>query len=313
LAGIVRGGGGGGSRAGGGSGTGSASSSGSDGVKFSNFDYACPEDLAAALELLSDETREPTVLAGGQSLLPMMAFRMAQPALLVDVSRLEVLRSVSASAPGAPTRIGAAVTHAEIEDGAVAGGLGAFLARIASGIAYRAIRNKGTMGGSLAQADASADWPVVLAALDAQLHLASAAGTREVAAREFVLSPFETEIKPGELIVEVSVGFPDKPVGFAKSVRKIGEYAEALAVAVLHEDHAELWLGVVAGRPVTVTLDLAAAAAAGTRLLNQRAYRDVVSAVGEVVEELDDYVLHLTATTACRAMADALAPPGMAP
>lgn len=280
-------------------------------MKFPDFEYVRPRDLEAALELLSDAERDAHVLAGGQSLLPMMAFRMARPAVLVDISRLDVLRSVSPAAAGDVARIGAAVTHAEIEDGAVSGALGVFLARVASGIAYRAVRNRGTLGGSLAQADPSADWPIVFAALEARLQLRSAEGTRDLPARQFSTGSLETALKPGEVIVAFEIDPPTQPIGFAKSVRKLGEYAEALAVAVLHRDRAEVWLGVIAGRPVTITLDVAAAAIGETRLLSSGAYRDVAAAVGAVAETLDDYSIHLAATVACRAMADALTHAGM--
>jgi len=134
-------------------------------MKAARFDYARARSLAHAVELLGGGDGFVKLLAGGQTLGPMLNLRLVQPDLLVDVSKLDETRRWSEE--GGAILIGAGVTHAAIEDGALPGPTGAILAGIAAGIAYRAVRNRGTIGGSLAHADPAADWLSSLAALEA--------------------------------------------------------------------------------------------------------------------------------------------------
>ena len=124
-------------------------------MKAAAFEYARPRDVGEAIALLSQAKGSGKLLAGGQSLGPMLNLRLARPGLLVDISRLEELRAIEDA--GDALRIGAGVTHSAIEDanGSLAGG--AMLVEVAGGIAYRAVRNRGTIGGSLAHADPAAD------------------------------------------------------------------------------------------------------------------------------------------------------------
>src|SRR6478672_1924478 len=137
------------------------------------FDYARPTSVAEAVRMLAG-TPGAKVLAGGQTLGPMLNLRLAQPALLVDVTRIPELAAVSENADA--VTIGATVTHAAIEDGRVPDPTGGFLARVARGIAYRAVRTRGTIGGSLAHADPAADWLSCLSVLGAHVVIAGAAG-----------------------------------------------------------------------------------------------------------------------------------------
>src|SRR6185369_8593852 len=148
-------------------------------VKPVRFDYERPSDIATALALGAREDIVVKFLAGGQSLGPMLNLRLVQPDLLVDITGIAQLKRVDQT-PEAIT-IGSCVTHADIEDGRVPDVAGGALRTVAAGIAYRAVRNRGTIGGSLAHADPSADWISALSALGATLKLRSAAGTRNVA------------------------------------------------------------------------------------------------------------------------------------
>ena len=145
-------------------------------MKAAAFDYLRPRDLAEALHAVRGA--DAKLIAGGQSLGPMLNLRLARPKVLVDVSKLAELRTIADE--GDAWRLGAAVTHAELEDRPLAGCEP--LAKVARVVAYRAVRNRGTVGGSLAHADPAADWPVVFAALDATVRVVGPAGRREIRA-----------------------------------------------------------------------------------------------------------------------------------
>lgn len=195
------------------------------------FDYARPASVAEAVRMLAADPNAK-VLAGGQTLGPMLNLRLAQPALLIDITRVPELAAVTEEADA--VAIGATVTHAAIEDGRVTDPTGGFLARVARGIAYRAVRNRGTIGGSLAHADPAADWLSCLAALDAQVVIAGAAGTRGVGVAAFVRGAMETELSAHEVLVAVRISKFSRAArfGFHKICRKRGEFADAIGVAV---------------------------------------------------------------------------------
>jgi len=225
------------------------------------FDYARPASVAEAVRLLAGNP-EAKVLAGGQTLGPMLNLRLAQPALLVDITRIPELAAVSEDADA--IMIGATVTHAAIEDGRVADPTGGFLARVARGIAYRAVRTRGTIGGSLAHADPAADWLSCLTALGAEVLIAAPTGTRRVALAGFVRGALETELAEGELLVAVRVPRFSREArfGFHKICRKTGEFADAIGVAALDPTRqlTRLVASTASGAPIVVedaTLDRA--------------------------------------------------------
>ena len=221
-------------------------------MKPARFDYLRPADLAAATAALSDAAAKP--ISGGQSLGPMLNLRLARPALLVDVAKLPELRRVEERADG--ILYGAAITHAEFEDGAVPDPTPGFLSRIADGIAYRAVRNRGTVGGSLAHADPAADWPTTLAALGAIVHLAGLGGRREMAVEDFILGAFETALMPGEIIAGVLIPrtSADARFGYRKSCRKVGEFAEAMCAVLSDRERSvhRLVIGATEARQVVI-------------------------------------------------------------
>ena len=194
-------------------------------MKFPAFEYAAPTSVAEAVALLAAGKGGAKALAGGQSLLPTMAFRLARPSMLVDLRKLGELTRVTLGADGA--RLGARVRWRDIEDNAALAVAQPLLAAAVEHVAHYQIRNRGTIGGSLALADPAAELPACAVALDAALVLAGRAGERRVAARDFFKGLFETDLGPGELIVAVEV--PPRPAGertaFHELARRHGDYA----------------------------------------------------------------------------------------
>lgn len=221
-------------------------------MKAARFDYARPQHVGEALALLAGEGVRP--LAGGQSLGPMLNLRLARPQALVDIGRLAELRRVEERPDG--VFYGAAITHAEFEDAVVPDPTGGVLASVARGIAYRAVRNRGTVGGSLAHADPAADWPTTLAALGARVRLNGPGGERELPLEDFLRGAFETALAPGEILAGVLVPRLSATArwGYRKSCRKAGEFAEAMC-AVLSDPArgvCRLVIGATEGRPIVV-------------------------------------------------------------
>jgi aerobic carbon-monoxide dehydrogenase medium subunit len=240
------------------------------------FEYARPRDLTAAIALLGEEGAKP--LAGGQSLGPMLNLRLVQPSLLIDLAGIPELRACERHHDG--VRLGALVTHAAIEDARVPDATGGIMRRIASGIAYRAIRNRGTIGGALAHADPAADWLPALIVLGATAIIAGAAGERRVAVADFVEGAFQTVL--GETEVLTAIDIPAVATGarwgWVKLCRKPGEFAQAI-VAVFHDPArgiSRAVIGATHGAPII--LDEASETAASEPLaafdrVEQRLYR----------------------------------------
>ncbi|WP_136685610.1 FAD binding domain-containing protein [Falsirhodobacter xinxiangensis] len=196
-------------------------------MKSANFEYLRPTSLPDALDAANDET---TFLAGGQSLMAMLNLRVTSAETMIDLSRLSELRGVNET-PDAVT-LGALTTHAMIEDGAVPDPSGGLMPRIASKIAYRAVRNMGTIGGSLALADPAADWPCCLLALDATV-LIEGATSREEAIEDFLQDAYTTTLEAGEIIRAIRIPRNTAPWGVYKVTRKSGAFADSLAICVL--------------------------------------------------------------------------------
>jgi len=201
-------------------------------MKPAEFAYTRAVTLEDALGSFASSTMG-RVIAGGQSLGPMLNLRLAEPRELIDVSRLAELRH--SRIEGDRLAIGACVTHAEIEDGKIADVTLGLMPYVASGIAYRAVRNRGTIGGSIAHADPAADWLTTTIALDASLRLLGAAGQREVRVSDFVLGALDTAIGEGEIITYLLVPrlSSDARWGHAKYAKKLGDFAQSMAVAVV--------------------------------------------------------------------------------
>jgi carbon-monoxide dehydrogenase medium subunit len=194
-------------------------------MKAAAFDYVRADSLAQVYDLLARHGDEARVLAGGQTLLATLAMRLSQPALLVDINALPELQGIARR--GEVLRIGALSTHVQIEESALVAELAPLLAQAAPHIAHRAIRNVGTIGGSLAHADPAAEWPACMLALDATLVIGSASGERRVAAGDFFQGLYSTALQPGELLLacEVPVVGAGEVQHFDELARRHGDYA----------------------------------------------------------------------------------------
>ncbi len=201
-------------------------------MKSSPFDYIRPKTVAEAGVLLAQDGVSTAAIAGGQSLVPMLNLRVAQIDLMVDLSRLEELKVVIETP--ASLQIGALTSHAAIEDGKIPDRFGGLMRRVAGTISYRAIRNHGTIGGSVALADPAADWPGCLIALGATVRIAGRNGIRIQPMADFVQGSYSTSLATGEIILGFEVPRPDAPLswGFAKVVRKSGAFANSMAFVV---------------------------------------------------------------------------------
>jgi carbon-monoxide dehydrogenase medium subunit len=199
-------------------------------MKPARFDYERPARLDEASALLGRDGAK--LLAGGQSLGPMLNLRLVQPALVIDVTGIAELRRAEETADG--VTLGACVTHANIEDGRVPDPTGGRLPRLAHGVAYRAVRNRGTIGGSLAHADPAADWVSILAALGAEVLIFAPAGRRSLPVERFVTGVFETALEPGEILEAVRIPrlSPGARWGYWKFCRKTGEFASAIGAVL---------------------------------------------------------------------------------
>jgi len=202
-------------------------------VKPASFDYHRVDRVEDALERLAELGEDAKVLAGGQSLVPMMNFRLVRPPALVDVTRIPDLRYVARD--GDALRIGALTTHREIETlrdlGVVAGY--ELLPRAARWVGHYPIRTRGTFGGSVAHADPSAEWCMLAVLLDATLVVRGPEGEREIPAGDFFLGFFTTSLEPGELLVEVRFPRPRPHAALHEFARRHGDFAiVAVAVAV---------------------------------------------------------------------------------
>jgi len=201
-------------------------------VKPPPFEYAAPDTLAEALDLLGQWADEAKVLAGGQSLLPLLAFRLARPAILIDINRISSLETIDSG--GSVIRIGALVRHRTAEL-AAPGELPAAIRQAAAQIGHVAIRNRGTVGGSLAHADPSAEWAALALAYDGLITASSARAERSVPAGEFFVGFLASALEPDELITRLDLHLPAARAGsaFAEYARRHGDFAIAGVAAVL--------------------------------------------------------------------------------
>ena len=204
-------------------------------MKAAIFNYHRVETVDEALAVLSGESGYGKLLAGGQSLGPMMNMRLVRPDFIVDLCDVESLKTADIGEEF--IRIGSRVTHAAIEDGAVSGATGKYLAEVARGIAYRAVRNRGTIGGSLVHADPAADWVSALIAADANVVTTDRAGEHSHKLSDFMRGPFTTGIGAEEILSFIEVPkFTDRTKwSYLKACRKPGEFAQAIAVALRDE------------------------------------------------------------------------------
>jgi aerobic carbon-monoxide dehydrogenase medium subunit len=205
-------------------------------MKPGSFRYARAGSLAEAIALLAAAPGETKLLAGGQSLVPMLNMRLVRPAVLVDVHGLAELTGITPMADGG-LRIGALTRHAELAAASAVIERAPLLAEAARHVGHAAIRNQGTLGGSLAHADPAAELPAALLALDARIHVTGPRGTREIAADAFFLGLLTTALEADEILTAIE--FPAQPPGwgFVEIARRPGDFALAGVAAVVHVGH----------------------------------------------------------------------------
>lgn len=202
-------------------------------MKSPDFDYVRPDSLAEVFEMLKNHDGRAQLLAGGQSLMAIMNLRMADPELLIDINGLPGMRSIEKQ--GDRIRIGALVTHRELLESPVVAECVPLLSQAVPYVAHVAIRNKGTIGGSLALADPAAEYPAVAQALGATIIAASPAGERRIQAADYFLGFYQTALQPEEVLlaVEFPVAAPGQHFVFCELARRHGDFAMVgLAAAI---------------------------------------------------------------------------------
>ena len=229
-------------------------------MKPAPFSYYRATSVEDAITALSGADGMVAVLAGGQSLVPMLNLRLSPVDHLIDLRPITAL-SRQEETPEAIC-YGALTTHAAFEDGAVPDGTNGLMRYAASQIAYRAVRNRGTLGGALALADPAADWLTTAVALDASVTLTGPEGQRYLAITDFVVGPYYTQIAEHEIIDSVVV--PRRSAterwGYYKVAPKVGEYAKSLAVALVDSEKASARLVIGAWSDVPLVLEASAIA-----------------------------------------------------
>ncbi|MGD9943496.1 MAG: xanthine dehydrogenase family protein subunit M [Burkholderiaceae bacterium] len=272
-------------------------------MKPAPFDYQRAASLDEALRLIGGAA-DARVIAGGQSLVPMLHLRLARPALLVDLSALPALRA--ATEHGDRVEYGALVTHAAVEDGRAPDPCGGYLQHVAAGIAYRPVRNRGTVAGSLAHADPAADWPTALSAAGASVVLTGSGGQRRLELAEFLQAPFTTALQDGEIVTAVSVPrrSPASRWSYVKHARKAGEFALSLAAIVLDRDagFARIAVGGLAGRPQLLPELAGRLLDDSTQMLRGFDLPAAERALAAAAPSNDPVRLRLHAATLCRAV-----------
>jgi carbon-monoxide dehydrogenase medium subunit len=255
-------------------------------MKPSSFRYFAPASIDEALALLAEYGEEGKVLAGGQSLVPVMNFRLARPDVLIDINRIAALDYLEER--DGQLHIGALARHCRFEQPVAQGALGTLLPRVAHHIAHLPIRIRGTFAGSLAHADPASEWCLMAMTLDADLVAASRRGTRVLRPGEFFVGALMTALEPDELLTEIRLPVLDSRwrSGFAEFSRRAGDYALAMcAVCLRIEDgriaEARVGIGGAADRPQRI-------AAAEEALLGSTGQSDIRREAGRLASEAID-------------------------
>ncbi|HEY3679716.1 MAG TPA: FAD binding domain-containing protein [Bradyrhizobium sp.] len=223
-------------------------------MKPAPFTYHRASSIEDAIAQLDTDEIIARPLAGGQSLVPMLNLRLAPVQKLVDLGRIDSLRRVVEQ--NGRIAYGALLPHAAFEDSRVPDGSNGLMNFVGGQIAYRAVRTRGTIGGSIALADPAADWLTTVIALEGQVALVGPRGRRSIAAADFVIGPYMTALEQGELLESIVI--PRRPRterwGHYKVTRKTGEYADSMAIALFDPGSrkARLVIGAVDGAPIVL-------------------------------------------------------------
>jgi carbon-monoxide dehydrogenase medium subunit len=260
-------------------------------MKLPPFEYACPTTLPEAIQLLSERDGDAKPIAGGQSLVPMLAFRLAQPTLLVDLRKLADLRGIKISAKG--VTLGAMVRWREIEDDERLDAAHPLLKAAVAHIAHYQIRNRGTVGGSLAHADPAAEMPAIAMTCDAEIAVVGKSGARVIQAADFFQGALTTALTADEIIVEVRL--PAWPAGrrwgFEEFARRRGDFAMAAAALFYDQSadgkarNAHVGVAGVADRPLRLP---SAEDVLSGRAVDQATIAEAEAAASAAVDPQDD-------------------------
>jgi carbon-monoxide dehydrogenase medium subunit len=280
-----------------------------------SFEYHLPKTLSEAMRLAAEFGDEGKVLAGGHSLIPLMKLRLAAPKHLIDIGRIAELGAIREE--GERIRIGATATHFQLESSQMLKARCPLLPETAREIGDVQVRNKGTIGGSIAHADPAADWPAALLALDAEVHVASAQGERSIPIAEFFVDLLTTALEPTEILTSISV--PALPARGGDAYAKFPHPASGFAVVgvaarvVLDEKGSITQIGVgitgiapKAYRATAVENLLRGKAASSKRIQEAAAHAaDGVEATGDIYASAE-YRAHLASVYTRRALEKAL-------
>ncbi|MCC6780620.1 MAG: FAD binding domain-containing protein [Hyphomicrobiales bacterium] len=271
-------------------------------MKSPSFDYVAATTVAEATAALASEGISTAAIAGGQSLLPMLSLRVAQPDIVVDLGALQELREISISSGS--IGIGALTTHAAIEDGLLAEPFDGLMQKVASKISYRAVRHHGTIGGSVALADPAADWPGCLMALGAAVRISGVTGQRSEPLRSFIQGQYQTSLTPDEIIVGFDVPRPAAPLrwGVFKVARKSGAFANSIAFAVSQGRDGPVSVVLAAAAPRPLLLPKVAEELGARRTSDEVLRAAIAEDIAAIVPQDDAYLVRLHTSTVLRAV-----------
>ena len=255
-------------------------------MKAAAFDYVKPKALSDALSLLEQGGDDARLIAGGQTLLATLNMRLSEPSILIDITDLAELKGISVV--GDKLRIGALVTHTEIEDSDLVAKHAPLLKAAAPHIAHRAIRNLGTWGGSLAYGDPAAEWPACSLSLQATMVIHGPTGERKISAKDFFIDLYTTSLEPDEILIatEIPLAKSHQVFYFHELARRHGDYAVAGLAAVAEKEsnvltHCAFTFFSVSATPVMAT--------AAQEVLNGQPLNEelIVKAVAAARKEID--------------------------
>jgi carbon-monoxide dehydrogenase medium subunit len=259
-------------------------------MKAAAFDYVKPKALSEALSLLEQGGDDARLIAGGQTLLATLNMRLSEPSILIDITDLAELKGISVV--GDKLRIGALVTHTEIEDSDLVAKHAPLLKAAAPHIAHRAIRNLGTWGGSLAYGDPAAEWPACSLSLQATMVIHGPTGERKISAKDFFIDLYTTSLEPDEILIatEIPLAKSHQVFYFHELARRHGDYAVAGLAAVAEKEsnvltHCAFTFFSVSATPVMAT---AAQEVLNGQPLNEELIAKAVAAARKEIDAIAD-------------------------
>ena len=274
-------------------------------MKPVDFTYHRAGSVDDALECLAASGDGAKLIGGGQSLGPMLNLRLARPGALIDISSVEALRGIESARESVIA--GAATTHAEIEDRPVSDPIERAMREVAAGIAYRAVRNRGTIGGSIVHADPSADWTSFLLCADARVRIRGVDGERDVRMHDFTHAAYTTTVARDEIVTRIEVPRASERArfGFCKLCRKTGELAEAMGAVLVDPErrYCRVVAGAVGAKPVSLPAASRSLAASAAPPEPEALRAEIAACTGE----RNPVKLHMAAIAVRRAVDRALA------